>query len=467
VPDDASQAKPIEPRTILTVAAPVIILLLGVYLAFTIPAFGPADELAHVCRSWQIAHGGLTSEIGIDAAGKARPAGGSIPASILAVERPMKDYYFKMSTPVPQAVIDYQASVELAPQVTEYYSFPNSAVYTPLVYLQYVPAMWIGHALELRVVTMVRLARLSNVLIMALAAWGLLRFCSAYHEALFLLLTIPTAIGLYSAVTADAVTLLASIAWVLWCLHLRVAGDSTMDRRRWLITLALAASLPLCKFPYAPLLLLWLITPQATAVARGVMLRRSAIVLAFGVAAFAYAALIYLPYSRSGYSDSKVTDQVRYSIEHPMTFPAAVWDVMQNSPIGLVGATVGGFGHNDAYINGFWIIALPAVILVALLVGRSPVAWCWRDRLILIAGSGICLTAVVGFLYLAWSALGATTVAGVTGRYLLPALLPLFLAITNQQFTDLRPRRTATALVIITALAALAAALAVSSRYHG
>jgi len=88
-------------------------------------------------------------------------------------------------------------------------------------------------------------------------------------------------------------------------------------------------------------------------------------VLAVGVVAFIYTALIYLPNSRSGYSDSRVADQLKYCLDHPLAFPSAVLNVVEHSTIGLLGSAIGGFGHNDAYISGFWVVVLLAVAVLA------------------------------------------------------------------------------------------------------
>jgi hypothetical protein len=218
--------------------------------------------------------------------------------------------------------------------------------------------------------------------------------------------------------------------------------EPPLTGRRFVLLLALAAALALTKITYGLLAFLVLglcarSGPGATADKwRGV-----ATLIGAGAAAAVwagYAQSIYLDYAhyhpafRDGQALIPGADpaaQWRHLRAAPGDFLAAVWAL--RGAFGTVYSTFGSLGWDMAaswQIGGMIPIG---ILLLALWDGnaRWPIAW-WQ-RLLALVVAGAVISAIFLVCYLQWTVVGARNIAGLQGRYFLPLLPALLLALAR------------------------------------
>ena len=136
---------------------------------------------------------------------------------------------------------------------------------------------------------------------------------------------------------------------------------------------------------------------------------------------------------------------------------------------------LGVLGWLDTPLPGPFYVAARAMLIVAVLAGVSvgrAAGWRWLRVAAVAVGLAVA-GAVFAAMYLVWTKVGAPTVEGVQGRYLIPVALVLCLALEGERapaFARRIPawvaRATAAALLAFPILSGLAVQHAIIARYY-
>ncbi|MBV9929631.1 MAG: DUF2142 domain-containing protein [Alphaproteobacteria bacterium] len=424
-PDAPARAAPAAQgwlaRTLLAAGGLIFLLY-----ALVTPPFQAPDEHQHLFRAWQLAHFQLYGERRGEAAGTMLPVGlsraaaaeigSAAPHAVRPVPKRPLAAAFARATPVSDT------------QDKSFTDFLGAVRYSPVGYGPQIAAVWIGEASGASVETIVRTGRILN----AALALGL------FALALALLpvgrITVPlTALMPMTAASAaslgqDGLVLGSCAILAALAVRARLAGRWTA---RDLALLALfAAILALTKFIYLPLLALALLPLPArgrTAWAASPLAIAAAALLlgALWLHATAGEAVRMLP----GAADPGA--QLAFILAHPLGFAATLartlvargpWMLLSNFSFAWM--TVGpSFGAA--------LLALAALV-VGMRRGSAsspalPRAWAWWAWLLALAIAGAIATA----LYLAGTPLGGPLIDGLQGRYFLPLLPVVGLAVTR------------------------------------
>ena len=431
-------------------------VLTGSSVVWLMPPWQNADEGAQVERAVQI---GLGHPVGERFAGG---AGGLTDSGVNASNAVMQPVEGHPDTHVDAAMLASAAAGHWGHTGIE--AFANTAIYPPFLYAASVPAVWIGKATRMRIVETLRLVRLFNLL--AAAALGAVAIAAAQRTRLAIaaVLVLPMSLALSASASQDALLLpLAALAVALIDRARALPGAAPGWATHALVGLLLLLVL-LAKPPYLPLALLLLLLPDGRPRLRlGLVLGVAALTL--GWTAYA-AARISVPMF---HADPHA--QAIYLMRHPAAlFPvlgrtlATSWDSYVTSAIGVL-------GWLDVRLPRDFIVWAAWGVLLALLSAAAPEgvrgAW-WRNRTLV--GVASVLASALGVfvsIYLIWSRPGGPVVEGVQGRYFLPLLPALALAMPSlgRGAAALRPP----ALADVLALAAVTPAVmltAIVSRYY-
>ncbi|MGF3025250.1 DUF2142 domain-containing protein [Methylobacterium aquaticum] len=414
-------------------------LPLCLLLALLVPLGEVADESAHLLRAVALLDGQVVGhrEIVTYSDGVSRPAAGVTvdPAwEVLSRSRPLTPDTVPEPAPMP------------APGAPAFLPLYTIGTYFPAFYVPAALGIGAGQALGLtpaRTALLGRLATLAAYGALGLAALALARRGRAL---LFGILVVPMSLSLAASFNQDGLIIAAcALAAAL------LTGEETADTASWRRRLAalLIALVVLVKPPYAPIAAMLLVPLPPRLWASPVVWHRMGLaVLAVlpGVVWILFTtAHVATPVPRLAYEAGPLwagprpapflgTDplaQARILLDRPdliVTLPAQCLFAAKRA-LTLAAGAIGIFGWLDrrlpAVVYAAWGTGL---VGLAVLCGRSGRL---RGRDLALLGGAALLTAwlVVLSQYLSWTSVGEPRIDGPQGRYLLPLIPMLVLAV--------------------------------------
>jgi len=406
---------------LLRAACPYLFLVLGLvaslFVAWNLPPFMAADELAHVQRADLSTFGRLAGER--FEAGGASYTGGPSDVSIMEAAAAFGHIPFKAAEKADFADFAHGYSVRFDGRATQA-SFSGAAANPPVFYLPASAAFGVAKARGMPVIQGLYLARGANALACVLIGFFALRMARQAQLAMYAILTLPMATALYGAVSCDGL-IIATSALGVACIARAMSQDRPMTDAELFGAAACLALVGAAKSPYALFTLILLAAPAehawkrwaATTAALGVALGWNAW-MAAGVGVPQFAGAAYDPAA-----------QLRGLLENPLEIPGLAARTLAHYREFYTNSFVGILGWLDTALPpAFYPLAL-GVLGLAFAASGSP--WpgrAWRRvgpaaALLILAGvAGVFLA-----LYLIWSPVGAPIVEGVQGRYLFAAAL--------------------------------------------
>lgn len=440
-------------------------LTFGTVLCFLTPPFMVADEPAHFLRAWAVSAGRLGADH------RAEGAGAVLPASLGELVRDL----WTGVPGHPERKVDPQAVRDalrrpLEPQRTAFLDFRTAAQHPFVAYLPQSAGLALGRAAGATPLAAFYLARLTNLLAGALLlafAVGQLPACRWFAA---LVAVTPMALTTCASVSADVVTLGAAFLLTATATKLALAPAEAIRRRDYAALLGAAVVLCLAKVPYALLALAPGIMPRdrwpggarRAAFAAGYL---AAVVLA-AVLALGVALALDVPIRPEASVDREA--QMREAVREPLRLARVVaGDALAHGPRYAVQAVGIQLGWVDTRLP-WWLAVGYVAVLAALLVVDSGARPALRlgQRAWLAALVAAAAAAIIASQYFVFTPYRAEFVDGVQGRYFLPLLPALALALH-------RPRRGGASAALPWLLAgwvglALAVTLhAIARRYYG
>lgn len=422
--DSSGTSGPRPERVFLALA-----LSVGVWLAVVTPPHDAPDEPRHLQRVW------LLSEGRIVLPGSAPGEGGAVPASLFGLHPEYRGGTLSCRHRPDEILTTLGTS--LAPKrISD--AIPTPILYGPAGYvapaLVVAPARWLG----LGAGGLFYLARLAN-----LAAWVLL--CSfaialtpSHRWTLVTAALLPMSLFEASTISADAMT--NALGLVLLALTLRLAAPGTERSRRQqqIGFVVLVALLGLGKPGYSLLGLLSLGIPPERLGGGWRYCRFVLVVIAVGIAVPAVWWMMSQPEGAVPFPRADPAAQLAGIVREPGRFVSAVGLTLAERAGDYARGAVGVLGRLDVGLPDM-VYAGYGILLVAVAVAgdrsspRLPAATRWVAAGVAVLG--VCTIAAL--LYVSATPLAAGRVLGIQGRYFLP-FVPLVLVALPPLF-DIRP----------------------------
>ena len=448
------------PLLFLTLVLPVLLAS-----ALLVPTGEVPDEVAHIVRANGLLHGfligtrvpttdrvghpvmdgGVTANPAMITAGFAFPPG--VP-KVLTRER-LRDLY---ATPWADSV--------------SFISIPNTAVYFPLFYVPAAIGLGAAHVAGLGPYQAILAARLCNVVVFAALGLAAMMLAVRARGLIFATLALPMTVSVAGSCNQDGV--LIATACLAAALLTRPG-----PRLRWSGIIALALVIAL-KPVYLPLALLAGLASPGHRL--GVLNRAAAVIVAmlpallwFAIAQH-YAVVPFIrgePYQAGplwpgppgqmfGTTDAQA--QLRVFLHDPFLLLTLPYNGLRHG-LDLADGLVGILGTLDVvlplWLYNAWFAALGAVGVAALFGGeRDAPGWpIWASLLGLLCVAASVI-AVFDGQYLSWTLVGASSIAGVQGRYGIPLLPMIGLALPCLRLSGGSTLRTALEMPALLAAAA-------------
>ncbi|MGD0980971.1 MAG: DUF2142 domain-containing protein [Solirubrobacteraceae bacterium] len=455
-----------------------IAVLSALYMGLVVPiGFGP-DEAEHILRAYQVSLGHVLPQV-VDCTmhhhlfscrgnlnGRLVPkrrAGGEVSLGLLNVLDHLYTVSHHKSKPLHFKATDYAPvlSATLGSKLA-FGHFENTALYSPVNYIPAAIVFWFARHVNEPVIGAIFAARLFTGFVWAIVVTAAVAITPRWKWLFSLVVLVPTALSQATVISADSAALGIVALSTAYVLYLADRG-SALSRYEIALLSLLGLLIGLLKFPLV-LVLVALIALLSGVLGTGAgrRLRVAAIAIPGVVAAVwwdiasnayfvPYRDVVYQPKNRVFISQAK---QEHYLLSHLLKIPALFW----NTAIGghlfrldEVAGTVGEWGLPE----WFAITWLVLFVLLACAsdegpgVGRTVRGW-------------ISWTLVTYFLatviaiYITWTAVGASQISGMHGRYftlVLVLAVPLFAGLGGRRLR-INPRITAYAVMLISALSA-------------
>ena len=454
------------PACFVLFALPVLL-----FLAVSVPTGEVPDEVAHIIRMNGLLHGSIVGH----RVPRGDHAGNPLPDSGVTANAAMlaAGFSFTPGSPLAQRVMTrdrLSALQNLAwEDHTGFVSIPNTAVYAPLFYIPGAAAMGAAHVAGAGPWQAVIAARVANAVLYVLLGLAALLLARRAQGLLFAALLLPMSLWLGASCNQDG----GVIATTVLAAALFSRGTA---RGWWAGALALAA-VAVAKPLYLPLAGCAVLLLPARGLALPMRAAGAALVVAPALAWFAiaqhYAVVPFVrgePFAAGPYwfgSPGQVFGavdaglQLQVLLHRPsLLFTLPVRTALADPYLGK--GVVGILGVLDIilpdWLYGLWFTALGALCLGESLAARHAGAPGPLAAALMFACIAATVLALFDGQYLSWTYTGAALVQGVQGRYFIPLLPFVGLALPTLRTAAAPALRAAFRLP---ALAAAAAGLAV------
>jgi len=429
----------------------------GVALGIAVPPGAAPDETPHLSRVYVISEGylGVPGE---------RTRTVTIPRSLPELHRWVNGDSWPPEVP-PRTPAAMAALLERPLVPAQRVQLHNAGTHPPLAYAPQLPGVWLGRLLGLGPAVLIYLGRAGSLAVSIALGWLAIRLCPWRRWTLVLLATTPMSLATAASVSADPLTCSAALLFVALVARSAFGRSGPLGRDELLALLASAILLSLTKAGSQPLAALALLIPAERC---GGRVRQLGLAAALA-AAVCVPAAIWLAVARAAAPPPA----------SPGADPVAQLNVIASDPLAYlrvladsVASLTGDWYRTFVGVLGPLAVTLPAALywayagafaLAALCDGPPPDALTARRSALCLAVFAISVVATLTLGYVGWNQVGAPLVRGVQGRYFIPAMPVLFLALPPWR-REL-PAAARNALVAVAAAGGTAAVAALLARY--
>ena len=419
---------PAVPAERPTRAAPRVFAALALTygLAFLVvtPPFGNPDEQRHLARAYLISEGRLAVP------GRAPGTEARIPRSIVVLHQRMA-HSEPLQPPRTFHRGELRSTFDQALAPNDRVEVVSLGSYGPIAYAPQALAILLGRIPEAPPAVLLYLGRLSSLLAYVFAGWLAITWVPLRKWALCLLLLTPMPLSQAASLSADGATNALAVLFVSSVWRILFDRESRISWGEMALPVMTSALLGLTKPAYWPLAALVLLIPG-----RRFRNGRQRWLLCASVAVAAIIpSLLWLLAARASDPvaptvDASPEQQLLFVLHHPIVFTGIALRTLSSAWPDYVRTLVGVLGHLNVPLPGAIYVIYPlGLVGAALCDPRDPPELSPLLRLALVAIFLAGLGCVLLMSYLGWNPVGAAVVSGVQGRYFVPSLPLLLLAI--------------------------------------
>ena len=412
-------------------------VVLGFFFGLTnlilTPPFQVPDEIDHFYRAYQIADGQF---IGVK---ENQRVGGYIPNSLVTTSKRFLYLTGKSHEKVDSDYINESFNIELKPDERSFVDFPNPAIYPPVSYAPQALGIFLLKPFSPSPLSLLYMARLFSLLCWLVALYFAIRLVPFQKVLLVLLGLLPMSTFMHSGCSADVMS--NALAFVSIAMILRAIFSTQKATRQELLVLAvLVVLLASAKLVYLPIFLLLAFVPaqrfevgwKKWATLGVLALVGSSITLAWsGLMSNMYTPYAeYNPAFRDGISlmsCANMAEQKAYILSHGFYFGEVVLHSLNSAFEMYSHGLIGTFGWLDAWLPK-WSIGLAwlGLAFIGVFGSDAHTRIAPALRVMLIGVVAVILLLILLSQHLTWDCVGTDVVGTVQGRYLIP-ILPLVL----------------------------------------
>jgi len=424
----------------------LILLTFGIPMIVLIPPGAGYDEEDHLIRVWELSAFSFIP--------------GQSPAQELKYPTLFRDLAYRQQAVAGIIDSDFwqkYSGVALYERGYVRRELTTKSVYSPALLLPQALAMrYFGRIANLPALPVFYLCRVAGLFSYLILVWLAVRWIPFGKWILLVLAASPIALFQATTITADTISNGIGFLFIAGCL--RVAESQQIDWREYGKIVLLVLLLFLAKLNLVPLILLpFLLIPPPRFTRQGsygFLIATTVILFIVEVAAWNMIASTGYEFQLSNEAIPK--SQLLYIVGHPFVFlQIFIKDLITNGLAYLQG-WINGYGYYywtpPQIVSIFFLLSL----LSAILMNSNPDSINKKYRVAFILVFAISYLTTILSLYLSFTPVGFDKILGVQGRYFIPLVLPLFLAIAGlsgtKKITIPSPKWTSSFLVITLSL---------------
>jgi len=396
----------------------------GLALLVLTPPFGNPDEHIHLARAYLISEGRFSVP------GQAPGAEAWIPRSIVSLyERMAHSEPLRPPTTYRRSDLLAHLDQALEPEIRVQAGYLGA--HGPIAYAPQALAIFLGRIPEASPAVLVYLGRLSNLLAYLVAGYLAISWAPSRKWALCLLLLAPMPLAQAASLSADAPTNALAMLFVAAVWRILFAQGSRITRCNVVFLLLASTLFGITKPGYWPLATLVLLIP-ATRFRSG---RQRWLFCTALLTAALLPSLLWLLGARTAEPvvaspGTNPEEQLLFILRNPIGFMRITFRTVSVGWLDYGRTLVGVLGHLNIPLPGALYLIYPlALVAAALTDPRDPEELSPLRRIALVGIFVACAACVFTMAYLGWNPVGAKTISGVQGRYFVPVLPLLLLAL--------------------------------------
>src|SRR5687768_3304771 len=397
-----------------------LLLMFGIPMMLLIPPGAGYDEEDHLVRVWEMSAFSFIP--------------GQIPPQEMKYPKIFRDFSYRQRV---SGIIDkdfrreyYDASLYQFGSVSR--DIDTKSVYSPALLLpQAIFMRYFGRPAYLSAITIFHVCRFASLLSYLILVWLAIRLIPFGKWILLVLAVTPMALFQATTISPDAISNGLGFLFIAACLKLAQSQEITWRECGALVLLIFL--LFLAKLNLVPLVLLpfLLISPARFAKIGTYLFLIAMTVLLFAVEIAGWNMVTSRNLTPLMANDANLTAQLRDILGAPFVFlQTVIRDLITNGWVYFQG-WINGYGYYNwtppQLVSFFYILSLGSTILT----DSAPHPDHRKFRVAFVLTFVACYFATVLSIYTTFTPVGADEVLGVQGRYFIPLVLPLVLALSS------------------------------------
>jgi uncharacterized membrane protein len=396
-----------------------VLLTAGLYICFTLPADAGFDEGTHLLRVWEMSAFHFVPNDGTKM---------PFPAIFLDIsyrENPVVDIvepgFWSKYAGLPMDAHDY---------IYQDYLLKTSSVYSPPLLLPQALVMrYFGRAWKLPALTIYYACRIVGLLSYLLLVWIALRLIPSYGKWILAILAVtPMAILQASTINADSITNGIGLLFIGGCLAM--AERNSLGWKEFIVLLFLIFLVFLSKqnVVFLALLPFFIIPPSRFKIRRGHAFLVAAAIILFIVEVVGWNLIAYSK-SSGAMTGSNLIGQMKNVFFHPFIFFVTILSDVWRHGGNYVRGWIGVYEYSYWSVPALTYVLFLLAIFFGVFLKSDRGEPSQRTRFGLVTVFIVSYLATFTLFYVFFNPVGSPNIIGVQGRYFLPIIPLLFLAI--------------------------------------
>jgi hypothetical protein len=404
-------------------------LIFGLALIGVMPPFRSADEPSHFLRAYGIARGEFVPSERVDGR-----IGIRLPADLHADYSLFEDARYRFAerdTRYGEAFAEYRDRAPPRGTAPVFVPYQGSEAYTPAAYLHYAAVAFVGQIIGLDLLPMLYAMRVVGLLVSTAIVAAALALTPGLRWPLLLIALLPSALQGRVGISADGPAIALAILTAALALRGGIAGlplQGIAPRTGWMTICILIKPSQLALAPIE--LLAW--HRQRAALWRAALLALPGLLLTGLWVLLNGGEVAAWRLTDTGVPAEQLSIgwKLGFMAEHPRHFPQLLADSLWQQASALYAQLVGVLGWLDTPLRDWVYPVLGLALIVAM---TDQITWPadergWAFAVASLTAIGY-LVFVYFLLYVTWTPATADQIWGVQGRYFLPALPAVTIAV--------------------------------------
>ncbi|GMO24046.1 MAG: hypothetical protein Ta2B_03370 [Termitinemataceae bacterium] len=393
--------------------------VIGLSYLFIIPMSGVPDEFAHWLRILDIKEGHIIAGSSIEE----KYGGDMLSGNAL--------FYFDVLNG-KYSDLGKNNTFNLDKENKIWYHFPNTALYSPISYIFQMPCVIIFSIFTDSTLLLMYAGRISAFLFSLLVLFACIKRLPVHKILFFCIAMMPMFIHQSISLSADASLNSVSLAASAFIIAVLFNPTARISKKQVIVCFCLAICISLSKIIYLPFVFLFCLIPITKFESRKqYLLFCISIIILSVLLNLGWSVFVSSKYKIDLGYEANMNEQLKFIFSNPLGFCKIILKSWVSQFSGYILTCLGSsLGWLSIRINAM-ILSIYSMVAIMLVFFEKDtnlnITFKKRSVLFLITLSILCL--LTANVYLTWTTVGSNQLSGIQGRYFIPSIMILLIAI--------------------------------------